>query len=78
MATIVLRRSARQPTTRASLPPNCLSPAQAAAYFTRLYKLLALPRPPATLGLVLTNSSAESLSMARAPSQFGNEPDTIG
>ena len=37
----------------------------AAPYFIRLYKLLALPRPPATPGLVLTNSSAVSLSMTR-------------
>jgi hypothetical protein len=43
---------------------NCELPPCAGRYFTRLYKLLALPRPPATFRLVLTNSSAVSLSIA--------------
>src|SRR5882672_293458 len=43
-------------------------------YFTRLYRLNAEPRPPATSGLEVTNSSSVSLSMVRScdwPWAFG-------
>ena len=64
----------------ARVPRSGAAARDVSALLHPLVKFEALPRPPATFGLVLTNSSAVSLSMVRvcaSPSQFGKVLEVI-